>query len=66
MHMNDLIFSMDTSEEAQTVATSQIDLLSICNFQLVKWTVNKFSKSVLATVAKDKLASSVRTIDLKT
>ena len=65
MYMDDLLVSTDTLEKAEIVATESINLLASRGFQLVKWTANQAAKSVLANVDKDKLASSVRTIDLK-
>ena len=65
MYMDDLLVSTDTLEEAETIATESINLLASRGFQLVKWTANQAAKSVLANVDKNKLASSVRTIDLK-
>ena len=65
MYMDDLLVSTDTLEEAETVATESINLLASRGFQLVKWTANQAAKSVLANVDTNKLASSVRTIDLK-
>ena len=65
MYMDDLLVSTDTLEKAKIVATESINLLASRSFQLVKWTANQVAKSVLANVDKDKLASSVRTIDLK-
>ena len=65
MYMDDLLVSTDTLEEAETIAIESINLLASRGFQLVKWTANQAAKSVLANVDKNKLASSVRTIDLK-
>ena len=66
MYMDDLLFSTHTLEEARTVALESIELLASRGFQLVKWTSNKQAKSALTEISKDKLAASIRTINLQT
>ena len=66
MYMDGLLFSTHTPEEAQTVALDSIELLASRGFQLVKWTSNKQAKSALTEISKDKLAASIRTINLRT
>ena len=66
MYVDDLLFSTHTLEEARTVALESIELLASRGFQLVKWTSNKQAKSALTEISKDKLAASIRTINLRT
>ena len=66
MYMDDLLFSTHPLEEARTVALESIKLLASRGFQLVKWTSSKQAKSALTEISKDKLAASIRTINLRT
>ena len=64
MYMDDLLVSTDSFEEAETVTAESIKLFKSRGFQLVKWSANKDTKPVLATVAEDQLALSIRAMDL--
>ena len=65
MYMECLLVSTDTLEDSETVAIESNNLLASRSFQLVKWIANQAAKSVFAKVDKNKLASSVKTIDLE-
>jgi len=64
MYMDDLLYSTDTLERAQTIAFELIDLFSSRGFQLVKWTANTHVKPVLVQMSEDKLAPSIKSVDL--
>ena len=65
MYMDDLLYSTDTLDKAQTISSESISLFLSRGFALVKWTANKPAKPVLASMSEDKLAPLVRTIDLQ-
>ena len=64
MYMHDLLFSVNTLREAQSISIELNGLFASRGFQLVKWTANRPAKPVLVQMSEDKLAPSIRTIDL--
>ena len=65
MCMDNLLYSTDTLDKAQTISSESISLFSSRGFTLVKWTANKPAKPVLASQSEYKLAPLVRTTDLQ-
>ena len=64
MYMDDLLYSTDTLDDAQSIAFELTDLFASRGFQLVKWTANRPATAALALMSEEKLAPSIRTIDL--
>lgn len=64
MYMDDLIFSADNLENAQTIAHEAVSLFKSRGFKLVKWTANKEGTSVLSSFDSELLSASIRDLDL--
>ena len=64
IYMDDVIFGVDSLEEARTIAHEAIELFDSHGFKLVKWSANKDTLSVLAELDKEVLLSSMRDLDL--
>ena len=64
IYMDDVIFDVDSLEEARTIAHEAIELFHSRGFKLVKWSANKDTLSVLAELDKEVLVSSMRDLDL--
>ena len=64
MYMDDLIFSADSLENAQTIAHEAVSLFKSRGFKLVKWTANKEGTSVLSSFDSELLSASIRDLDL--
>ena len=62
--MDDLIFSLDDLNFAQSVVKESLELLSSRKFSLVKWSSNHDAVVVLSKIDKEKLCSDIRDIDL--
>ena len=66
MYMDDLLYSTDTLDDAQSIAFELTDLFASRGFQLVNWTANRPATAALVLMSEEKLAPSIRTIDLNT
>ena len=64
MYMDDLFAKADSLDDARTIASESIELFKSRGFQLVKWSANKETQPVLVEISGNKLAPSIRTIDL--
>ena len=64
IYMDDLMFSVDSLDEAKIIANEAIDLFDSRDFKLVKWSANKNAVSVLAKFEKEVLISGMRELDL--
>ena len=64
IYMDDIIFGVDSLEEARTIAYEAIELFDSRGFKLVKWSANRDTLSVLAELDKEVLVSSMRDLDL--
>ena len=64
IYIDDLIFSVDSLDEAQIIANEAIDLFDNRGFKLVKWSANKIAVPVLAKFEKEVLISGMRELDL--
>ena len=65
LYMDDLIYSADTLEEARKVAFESIDLFKSSGFNLVKWSSNKQTMSILSDMSTELLAPGVRELNLE-
>ena len=64
IYMDDLMFSVDSLNEAKIIANEAIDLFDSRGFKLVKWSANKNAIPVLTKFEKDVLISGMRELDL--
>ena len=64
IYMDDLMFSVDSLDEAKIIANEAIDLFDSRGFKLVKWSANKNAVPVLAKFEKEVLISGMRELDL--
>ena len=64
MYMDDLIFSVDSLESAQTITNEAVSLFKSCGFKLVKWSANRDTMSVLSSLGPELLSASIRELDL--
>ena len=64
IYMDNLIFSVDTLDEAKTIAHEAIELFDSRGFKLVKWSANRDSVPILAELDKEILVSNIRELDL--
>ena len=64
IYMDDLIFSIDSLNEAKTIAHKAIELFDIHGFKLVKWSADRDSVPILAELGKEMLVSGMRKLDL--
>ena len=64
MYMDDLIFSVDNLESAQTITNAAVSLFKSCGFKLVKWSANRDFMSVLSSLGPELLSASIRELDL--
>ena len=62
--MDDLIFSVDSLDEAKTIAHEAIELFDSRGFKLVKWSAYRDSVPILAELDKEILVSNMRELDL--
>ena len=62
--MDDLIFSVDSLESAQTITNEAVSLFKSRGFKLVKWSANRDTMSVLSSLGPELLSASIRKIDL--
>ena len=64
MYMDDLIFSVDSLESAQTITNEAVSLFKSRGFKLVKWRANRDTMSVLSSLGPELLSASIRELDL--
>ena len=64
MYMDDLIFSVDSLESAQTITNEAVNLFKSRGFKLVKWSANRDTMSVLSSLGPELLSASIRELDL--
>ena len=64
MYMDDLIFSVDSLESAQTITNEAVSLFKSRGFKLVKWSANRDTMSVLFSLGPELLSASIRELDL--
>ena len=64
IYMDDLMFGVDSLDEAKIIANEAIDLFDSRGFKLVKWSANKNAVPVLAKFEKEVLISGMRELDL--
>ena len=64
MYMDDLIFSLDSLESAQTITNEAVSLFKSRGFKLVKWSTNRDTMSVLSSLGPELLSASIRELDL--
>ena len=64
MYMDDLIFSVDSLESAQTITNEAVSLFKSRGFKLVKWSANRDTMSVLSSLGPELLSASIRELDL--
>ena len=64
IYMDDLMFSVDSLDEAKIIANEAIDLFDSPGFKLVKWSANKNAVPTLAKFEKELLISGMRELDL--
>ena len=64
MYMDDLIFSVDNLESAQTITNEAVSLFKSHGFKLVKWSANRDTMSVLSSLGPELLSASIRKLDL--
>ena len=64
MYMDDLIFSVDSLESAQTITNEAVSLIKSRGFKLVKWSANRDTMSVLSSLGPELLSASIRELDL--
>ena len=64
MYMDDLIFSVDSLESAQTITNEAVSLFKSRRFKLVKWSANRDTMSVLSSLGPELLSASIRELDL--
>ena len=64
MYMDDLIFSVDSLESAQTITNEAVSLFKSRGFKLVKWSANRDTMSVLSSLNPELLSASIRELDL--
>ena len=64
IYMDDLMFSVDSLDEAKIIANEAIDLFDSRGFKLVKWSANKNAVPVIAKFEKEMLISGMRELDL--
>ena len=64
MYMDDLIFSVDSLESAQTITNEAVSLFKSRGFKLVKWSTNRDTMSVLSSLGPELLSASIRELDL--
>ena len=62
--MDDLIFSVDSLDDAKTIAHEAIELFDSRDFKLGKWSANRHSVPILAELDKEILVSNMRELDL--
>ena len=64
LYMDDVIFSVDSLDNAKNIAHEAIELFDRRGFKLVKWSANRDSVPILAELDKEILVSSMRELDL--
>ena len=64
IYMDDVIFGVDSLDEARVIAKEAVELFESRGFKLVKWSANRESLSVLADFDKETLVSGLRELDL--
>ena len=64
MYMDDLIFSVDSLESAQTITNEAVSLFKSRGFKLVKWSADRDAMSVLSSLGPELLSASIRELDL--
>ena len=64
IYMDDVIFAVDSLEEAKTIAHEAIALFDSRGFKLVKWSANRDAVPVLAGLDNEVLVSGMRNLDL--
>ena len=64
IYMDDVIFSVDSLEDARSIANEAVDLFDSRGFKLVKWSGNREVVPVLSEFNKNVLASAMRDLDL--
>ena len=64
MYMDDLIFSVDSLESAQTITNEAVSLFKSREFKFVKWSANRDTMSVLSSLGPELLSASIRELDL--
>ena len=64
IYMDHLIFSVDSLDEAKTIAHEAIELFDSRGFKLVKWSANRDSVPILAELDIEILVSNMRELDL--
>ena len=64
MYMDDLIFSVDSLESAQTITNEAVSLFKSRGFKLVKWSANRDTMSVLLSLGPELLSASIQELDL--
>ena len=64
IYMDDVIFGVDSLDEARVIAKEAAELFESRGFKLVKWSANRESLSVLADFDKETLVSGLRELDL--
>ena len=64
MYMDDLIFSVDSLESAQTITNEAVSLFKSRGFKLVKWSTNRDTMSVLSSLGPELLSASIKELDL--
>ena len=57
MYMDDLIFSVDSLESAQTITNEAVSLFKSRGFKLVKWSANRDTMSVLSSLGPELFVS---------
>ena len=62
--MDDLIFSVDNLERAQTITNEVVSLFKSRGFKLVKWSANRDTMSVLSSLGPELLSASIQELDL--
>ena len=64
IYMDDLMFRVNSLDEAKIIANEAIDLFDSRGFKLVKWSANKNAVPVLAKFEKEVFISGMRELDL--